>query len=191
MKKILYFLLIVMFFTSCIYDKISHLENEELAWMEPYEEGDTILFASSLDVDTMVVEKKKLYNSLSPFREDEGISTYNANSVFDSTIEHDEVSIHVFFMIFKEHDGRLRVSLTIHRRRFEIEDDKKINYGSVKIGDVAYHDVIRVDNGNSKANSIAPIANEYFIWSKSKGLLQYKYLNGEVYTFYKKLPCKK
>ena len=29
---------------------------------------------------------------------------------------------------------------------------------------------------------------EYVYWSKSKGLLQYKYLNGEVYTFYKKLP---
>ena len=32
------------------------------------------------------------------------------------------------------------------------------------------------------------IKSEYFIWSKSKGLLQYKYLDGEVYTFYKKLP---
>ena len=54
-----------------------------------------------------------------------------------------------------------------------------------------YTDVIKISDSNSSSYSVERIANEYFIWSKSKGLLQYKYLNGEVYTFYKKIPRKK
>ena len=54
-----------------------------------------------------------------------------------------------------------------------------------------YDDVIIIDDSNSQIRVKSPYNCEYFIWSKSKGLLQYKYLNGEVYTFYKKLPNKK
>ena len=66
-----------------------------------------------------------------------------------------------------------------------------MRYCSIKIGKSVYNDAIRIDGSNSQNFSEEKIANEYFIWSKSKGLLQYKYLNGEVYTFYKKIPRKK
>ena len=51
--------------------------------------------------------------------------------------------------------------------------------------------LIKVDDSNSELYTKEPFNTVYFIWSKSKGLLQYKYLNGDVYTFYKKLPYKK
>ena len=54
-----------------------------------------------------------------------------------------------------------------------------------------YDDVIRIDDSNSTLYSNTSLNTEYLHWSKSKGLLEYKYLNGEVYTFYKKLPYRK
>ena len=51
-----------------------------------------------------------------------------------------------------------------------------------------YDDVIRIDDSNSKLYSNTPLNTEYVYWSKSQGLLQYKYLDGKVYTFYKKIP---
>ena len=45
--------------------------------------------------------------------------------------------------------------------------------------------VIYIDTDNFEE------VTKYFIWSKSKGLVEYKYQNGDVYTFYKKIPRKK
>ncbi|MGM9684767.1 MAG: hypothetical protein ACI3YI_00850, partial [Bacteroidaceae bacterium] len=79
MKKIIYFLFTIMLFSSCLYEKMSHLSDDDLTWMEPYNEGDTVLFVSSSDMDTMVVREKPLHNSFWPFRENEGSSEYVAN----------------------------------------------------------------------------------------------------------------
>ena len=62
---------------------------------------------------------------------------------------------------------------------------------TVNVAGKVYSDVLMI-NDTVSSNVYEDENNcEYFIWSKSKGLLQYKYINGEVYTFYKKLPYKK
>lgn len=191
MKKIIYFLFTIMLFSSCLYEKMSHLSDDDLTWMEPYNEGDTVLFVSSSDMDTMVVREKPLHNSFWPFRENEGSSEYVANGSIKYIIKHDGKSVDGRCIIFREGNGRLYVGFTLQTRRLHYEDDTKICFDSIKIKNSVYTDVIKISDSNSSSYSVGRIANEYFIWSKSKGLLQYKYLNGEVYTFYKKLPYKK
>ena len=191
MKKIIYFLFTIMLFSSCLYEKMSHLSDDDLTWMEPYEERDTVLFSSPSGMDTLVVKEKPLYNSYWPFVMNEGEDNYyTANGSLKYDIKHDGKSVEGWSFILKEHDGRLSLAFWLHRRRQAIEDAQNVRYCSIKIGKSVYDDAIRIDGSNSQNFSEEKITNGYFIWSKSKGLLQYKYLNGEVYTFYKKIPYK-
>ena len=63
------------------------------------------------------------------------------------------------------------------------------------VNGVLYEDLIILDDGNSKiGKSLNPATYyvDYYYWSKSKGLVKYKYKDtdsdkGGTYTFYKKL----
>ena len=88
MKKGIYILLTITLFTSCMYDAMYFLTDEDLEWMAPYEKGDTILFQSSNGIDTMTIDEITLYNDDNPWRENEGSSTYMGNSAFKYTIKH-------------------------------------------------------------------------------------------------------
>ena len=190
-KVIIWTLLAIVFLHPFVYWKFSHLTKDDLTWMEPYEEWDTVLFSSPSGMDTLVVREKPLHNSFWPFRENEGSSEYVANGSIKYIIRHDGESVEGSLLIIKEHDGRLSLVFRLHWRRQAMEDAQNVRYCSIKIGKSVYDDAIRIDGSNSQNFSEEKITNEYFIWSKSKGLLQYKYLNGEVYTFYKKIPRKK
>ena len=190
-KVIIWTLLAIVFLHPFVYWKFSHLTKDDLTWMEPYEEWDTVLFSSPSGMDTLVVREKPLHNSFWPFRENEGSSEYVANGSIKYIIKHDGKSVDGRCIIFREGNGRLYVGFTLQTRRLHYEDDTKICFDSIKIKNSVYTDVIKISDSNSSSYSVGRIANEYFIWSKSKGLLQYKYLNGDVYTFYKKLPYKK
>ena len=178
--------------TSCLYySEMYNFNEEDIVWMEPYEQGDTILFCSSDELDTMVVEQEILNDSHSPFAQNEGASIYTANSIFKNKIFHRGDSVRFHFLIVKENDDILTVNF-----RFNYRDSKSLNQQDLNIQQYSfqgakYDDVIIIDDSNSQIRVKSPYNCEYFIWSKSKGLLQYKYLNGEVYTFYKKLPYKR
>ena len=184
MKRWLYILLTITLFTSCLYDAMYFLTDKDLEWMAPYEQGDTVLFQSSNSIDTMTIDEITLYNDDNPWRENEGTSTFMGISSFKYTIRHSEEMIKGKFLILKE--DSLKVSLALRLR-----DEKELQLCSQVIEGIQYDDLIKVDDSNSELYTKEPFNTEYFIWSKSKGLLQYKYLNGEVYTFYKKIPRKK
>lgn len=191
MKKILYTILGTFLLTSCLYDAMYFLTDKDLEWMAPYEKGDTILFQSSNGMDTMTIDEITLYNDDNPWRENEGTSTFMGNSSFMYTIRHSDEVIDGDFCIIKEDSMRLSLYLNLRRRRRIVYDEKELQLCSQNIEEIQYDDLIKVDDSNSELYTKEPFNTVYFIWSKSKGLLQYKYLNGDVYTFYKKLPYKK
>ena len=191
MKKILYTILGTFLLSSCLYDAMYFLTDKDLEWMAPYEQGDTILFLSSNGIDTMTIDEITLYNDDNPWRENEGTSTFMGNSSFKYTIRHHDELVDGDFCVFKEDSMRLSLYLNLRRRRRIIYDEKELQLCSQNIEEIQYDDLIKVDDSNSELYTKEPFNTEYFIWSKSKGLLQYKYLNGDVYTFYKKLPYKK
>ena len=191
MKKILYTILGTFLLTSCLYDAMYFLTDKDLEWMAPYKQGDTVLFLSSNEIDTMTVDEITLYNDDNSWRENEGTSTFMGNSSFMYTIRHSDEVIDGDFCIIKEDSMRLSLYLNLRRRRRIVYDEKELQLCSQNIEEIQYDDLIKVDDSNSELYTKEPFNTVYFIWSKSKGLLQYKYLNGEVYTFYKKLPYKK
>ena len=132
-KVIIWTLLAIVFLHPFVYWKFSHLSDDDLTWMEPYNEGDTVLFVSSSDMDTMVVREKPLHNSFWPFRENEGSSEYVANGSIKYIIKHDGKSVDGRCIIFREGNGRLYVGFTLQTRRLHYEDDTKICFDSIKI----------------------------------------------------------
>ncbi len=191
MKHWLYILLTITLFTSCLYDAMYFLTDKDLEWMAPYEQGDTVLFQSSNSIDTMTIDEITLYNDDNPWRENEGTSTFMGNSSFKYTIRHHNELVDGDFCVLKEDSMRLSLYLNLRRRQRIVYDEKELPLCSQVIEGIQYDDLIKVDDSNSELYTKEPFNTEYFIWSKSKGLVEYKYLNGDVYTFYKKLPYKK
>ena len=191
MKRWLYILLTITLFTSCLYDAMYFLTDKDLEWMASYEQGDTVLFLSSNEIDTMTIDEITLYNDDNPWRENEGTSTFMGNSSFKYTIKHHNELVDGDFCVLKEDSMRLSLYLNLRRRRRIVYDEKELQLCSQVIEGIQYDDLIKVDDSNSELYTKEPFNTEYFIWSKSKGLVEYKYLNGEVYTFYKKMPRKK
>ena len=181
----------IFLFSSCLYREIHLFNSDDLTWLSPYEQGDTVLFTSECQTDTMIVTKASLYNSTSIFRKDEGHSVYNANGGFHCSMKHGNQLIKCRYRFSKRKEDEIIVYLRVHERYYA-EKQKDIYLQKVCCNGKEYDDVIVIDDSNSETNEYKKSLNsEYFIYSKSRGLLQYKYLNGEVYTFYKKLPYKK
>ena len=191
MKKNVCIFLIMTLFVSCMYEAMYFLTDKDLEWMASYEQGDTVLFLSSNEIDTMTIDEITLYNDDNPWRENEGTSTFMGNSSFKYTIRHSEEMIKGKFLILKEDSLKMSIALRLRRRHLPLRDEKELQLCSQVIEGIQYDDLIIVDDSNSELYTKEPFNTEYFIWSKSKGLLQYKYLNGDVYTFYKKIPRKK
>ncbi len=98
--------------TSCFYDKMYNLDDDELAWMSPYEEGDTILFRSSVsgEYDSLFVNEKIILNSKSPLVSNLGADVFNASGSFEAKILHNNNQLEFRFYIIKENNTELKVS---------------------------------------------------------------------------------
>lgn len=194
MKKALFFFMGAFSLSSCLYEAVYLLDTNNLIWIEPYEKRDTVLFFSekSKGMDTMIVDNKTLYNDHHAlFREDEGTSVYNANGFYECTVFHNAGHFECELLITKEKEDLMQVYLEFKERRLMFADEKELKMQRMVLNGIEYNDAVIVDDSNSKFLHNARYYCNYFIWSKSKGLIQYQYMNGDTYTFYKKLPYKK
>ena len=190
MKKLSLALLFLITLISCEYGSVHLLDEDDLAWMEAYENGDTVLFASTEGMDTMFVSRTIHNNSHPPF----GIYCFTdhyGNALFDNTIIHRQEKISQSFYMVRELDDKTHLSLIFNNRlcnarlcdaRFILP---KVKLKDVEVGDSVYHDCIIVDSLNSHVIRNSDLNCDFLVWSKSKGLVQYKYQNGETYSLYK------
>ena len=196
MKKLSLSLLILITLISCDYNSVHLLDDDDLAWMEAYENGDTVLFASTEGMDTMFVSRIINNNRHPPF----GIycfTDHTGNALYEDTIVHRQEKISQSFYMVRELDDKTHLSLIFNNRlcnarlcdaRFILP---KVKLKDVEVGDSVYHDCIIVDSLNSHVIRESDLNCDFLVWSKSKGLIQYKYQNGETYSLYKILPNKK
>ena len=49
-----------------MYEAMYFLTDKDLEWMASYEQGDTVLFLSSNEIDTMTIDEITLYNDDNP-----------------------------------------------------------------------------------------------------------------------------
>jgi len=180
-----------LLFSSCLYKAWYNFEGDDLAWMEPYKERDTVVFASSSGMDTMIVNKVTLNNSHPLFVPNEGTPVYNANGYIESIMFHNKAHYECELTIVKRKDDLMEVYLLFKERALMFVNQNELHLTNVVVNGIEYDDAVIVDDSNSAPRHNARYCCDYFIWSKSKGLLEYKYQNGEVYTFYKKLPYKR
>lgn len=186
-----FFFLFVFVVSSCLYKEIHLFDSDDLTWLSPYEQGDTVLFKSEHHMDTMFVKEAYLYNSTSRFMRNEASSVFNANAGFECILRHGNQLIKCRYGFIKRKEDDLSIYMHTHKR-FYAENQKDVHFQKVCCNGKDYDDAIVVNNSNSEINdSEKSLNNEYFIYSKSQGLLQYKYKDGEVYTLYKKTPCMK
>lgn len=193
-QKFLFVLLGTFLFSSCLYDAVYNLDADELVWLEPYKQRDTVVFVSEQgkDMDTMIVDNKTLYNDHHAlFRENEGSSVYTANGFYECTVFHHAGHFECGLLITKQKEDLMQVYLEFKERCLMFADEKELKMNRMVLNGVEYDDAIIVDDSNSEFLHNARYYCNYFIWSKSKGLIQYQYMNGDTYTFYKKLPYMK
>ena len=89
MKKICIFLLCTFLMTSCVYWGMYHFSDDDLVWLSPYDEGDTILFRSETDeMDTLIVNEKYVKDTYWPFMENEARNVMEAYGFLDIDVIH-------------------------------------------------------------------------------------------------------
>ena len=191
-KKIVIVLLVLLSCTGVfLLSKISTwhavflFSEKDLEWLAPYHDGDMVFYTSPTGMDTMIVSRN-LYNAPGLL----GLycfSNFYAEGEYINTIYHNGDRIDCELIIVKESDDYVNLMIDFDKRFSE--DELQVDETStVIVKGRVYNDAIILNDGNSSITQETGTNCEYFIWSKSKGLLQYKYLDGEVYTFYKKLP---
>lgn len=183
MKKIyVYIGAVLVIFTSCFYTHMYHLTEKDLEWMNPYVQNDTMVFECKDDVDTMIVVEKKIINSSSPFRQNEGTEDFCGNAFFDFVLNHKQRKIHGRFVVIKEGENGLSIGILIGDRRYSSDDAKSLIFLKKNIRGKVLDDVISVDSTNSELYVDNGATPQMFMWSKSKGLLMYQCRNGGIYT---------
>ena len=89
------------------------------------------------------------------------------------------------------YNDKTQIAIDFNKRFWDYHLLPKVKLKDVEVGDSVYHDCIIVDSLNSHVIRNSDLNCDYFVWSKSKGLIQYKYQNGETYSLYKILSNKK
>lgn len=178
MKCLRFIPILMVFFSSCVYTKITHLDKSEISWMDAYKVSDTIVFYCGASTDTMIIVDKVINNSLFPLSLNEGISEYIANTYFEFYVIHENERIEGTFILEKVSDDKTTISTNISNR-YGLNIDMKMH--EIRMDNMLFKDCIIIDNNNSHLNNKSVLQIEYFVWSKHYGLIEYKISDGMVY----------
>ena len=190
MKKIITIIFCITTLTSCFYTAMYHLTGDDKKWLGEYKEGDVLLFTSEFGVDTMTITERKVVDKILPFVENESSDTFHANASINFTIKHSGSEISGWLIIVKKDDSITTLHIRIGDRQYNLDDTKQVVFSKKARTVNTLDDVISIDVRNSELYIKSKFTPDYFLWSKSKGLIQYQYQNGETYSFYKKLTNK-
>lgn len=179
--KVRYILLILVIILSLsTLPRTTYFDDDDLMWVDSYIDGDTIRFVSNNgDTDTMIINDKRIYNSwfnVNPVRE-KG-PAYKATAYINYTILHNKEKLSGELNIVKyEKDKPVFVGLRLDNLSLDIYN-KKNRIKKYRIGKEVFDDCLIRDCIISNA----PIHDGFVVWSKSKGLLQYQFGDGLIYT---------
>ena len=179
------------------YSEVTHMDDEDLRWIEKYEVGDCIHFYSDSDSnkkDLLIVYSKYIDNSehRSVFFDDKYADASMWYALF-----HRNHLLRGNLKITKENRFPVLIDLSLHNQNANLCDQQVLstddyaakNYHLLQLKDtiisgIEYHDCLIIDETNSWQLETSEPSDEIqsFIWSKSKGLIQYTMKTGEVFT---------
>ena len=173
------------------------MSDDDLVGMSPYEYGDTILYRSADNVDSLVITEKNIYNDYEFIAHSIGPSESHGTAVIEGEMCHYGDSFDVSILTQKTDDVTLRTYIRFSQRNYtKFWKDEVDRLDSRRVNGIMYYDLACIDSVDLEWSRIMrPYNIKSMIWSKSKGLIQYEYLptdstQGDVYTYYKKLPYK-
>lgn len=171
-----------LFWGGCCYHTMTHLSSEDLKPIDIYELHDSIFFKSNQgDVDTMFVRKIYISNSFNPIARNGFNVTYDyeAYAALNFNIQHNGLKLDGFIALRREKLlSPASVGFYLNGRFTEL--DMKPFFIQEYNGSFDLSDCIIVDDFNSiNRNKVNPI--ESYVWSQSRGLVQYTFKNGEIY----------
>ena len=191
--RLFFYVLVLLLPCSCLYKKMYHLQEGDDLWIEAYDEGDSVLFlaSDSNDVDTVIIAEK-IYHEKNDPRALVGVSDeFHANVGFFMDMIHKGNYDGGNYMIFwRANDSVGGVCFNICWNNHVFGNQKDICFKTDTIAGCRYDDIIKICN-ERKCATAGYYFFEFFLWSKSKGLMRYKYIDGDTYTLYKKIPAKK
>lgn len=195
-------ILAVLALNGCIgkYEYMTHLSEEDLAWIAPYNIGDIVYFYSDRNhIDTLRCTEKTIDNRQWPFFIhfiDDYRDYYWAMASYSFYISGESDAIKGWFSIDKSaHDGQLDYSTSLDRIlntgwstsfNFKTKQVEHIGPPPTTVSDYTinhrvYPNCIVVDSLNSKNWSIDSIITSY-VFNRDIGLLCYEKTNGELFV---------
>lgn len=178
-------LLLLFFFHSCVYHYITHMNDEELAWVANRHEGEIMYFQSSNGTkDTAKIYKIEIYNSLNPF-----------NMAYFNTSNTDYIAggcIHYSFNRATGCVGTLYVQKLYNNKllffsggllgRWSREIPLKLT--TLKVNSFTFNDIMFFDERNTEQITNYDHANSIksYAWSKKYGLVQYTFQDGTIFS---------
>lgn len=182
-----YVVLFIALQRCCMYDYITHLCPRERAWINHYNVGDTAYFISPKgDVDTMVIIKTGIYNSLNPFVDPwykyQLDGTYDACGHVDYYVRHRKDSLYGYFLISKEFLNKLMLYPRFADRSGSDINLQNIQEETVTAGGITYPDALVFDDNFTELRDNPKYEIKSYTWSKSVGLVQYVFGDGTAYN---------
>ena len=163
--KILILIAGICFFTGCCLQK-THFTAEEMQWLNPYEEGDTLIFQSAKgEVDTSWIVQKTIYHSragCNPINA-HGTHQYHTGRIYyqNSTDLYSKDGKTIVSM--QKYRDRTGLSLFFKGTRFYFFDIPELDEFKHENGHV-----FRDDHPRSR-----PDEPKYIYWHKDHGIIKY------------------
>jgi hypothetical protein len=150
------------------------MNNNDLRWLQSYNKGDTVFFHSGENfIDTLIITNINIHNSRLPFVKNEASTEYIANGSYEYQIYHKGDTFKgILLLIEKEYEDKPVIlsfsfgGLYSDRKQFETTS---LSENGEILDDCI---IINKENSHEGMNQKQMDIKE-FIWSKSKGLLEF------------------
>ena len=196
MKKLVVLFCGVSLLVSCIYENYL-LSEDDLVWISSYEYGDTILYKSENEIDSLVITEKRIYNDRHFIAPSIGPTESRGTACINCKMCHESDSLDIVLIIERTDDVTLQTYIRFSQRKYsKFRQDGDDHLASRQVNGIEYNDLACIDSVDMEwGRRMRPYNVKKMLWSKSKGLIQYEYLptdstQGSIYTYYKKLPYK-
>ena len=172
------------------YCEKTQLNESELQWANVYNNTDTIYFLSRQSIDTLYITKKTINNPRNTFIFDleqgwswlEGNNTYYANASLEYTLHHSDSTYQGVLMVLQKNGKKSSPTISFGFGGWYSNEITTDSLRHCVLNNNSFDDCIIINHSNVHAGKHQDILDlDYFIWSKSNGLIEYKLKDGEIF----------
>lgn len=181
LKWVFSILLLLFFVHSCVFHYMTHMNDEELAWVTNRHEGEIMYFKSQAGIhESVTIKEITIHNSLNPINwgyfntsNKDYIATADVRYILSSNAilsSHAGGVLHIEKM---SKDRPISFSSVFDGWIYDIP----LNTTSLEIDGITINDIVFFENEKSDSNVI-----KSYSWSKKYGLVQYTFQDGTVFS---------